>query len=118
MVGCSVQFLNSQLFANVKHKVDIRLVPLSERRAFGTPSSRITSSVSDLMSLTAFWSGTGNTKGHLVKIPPRDSSLSQSWITDIHSQNLKSTPNWHRGKRWSVNSSVSIDYCILLASVW
>ena len=49
-----------------------RFVPRSDRSDSGTPKQGITSSASSLAILSAFWSGTANAEGHLVK---------RSWTT-------------------------------------
>lgn len=46
-------------------RCESKLLPLSDRRASGTPTSGITSSASSRAMHTAFWSGTEKTKGYL-----------------------------------------------------
>ena len=82
--NCSMRCINM-----IRVKVDIRLVRLFERRASGTPNNGMTSSVSNLTSLTAFWPGTCiATKCQLIikslKAIVWWFPKSQSWVTPWH----------------------------------
>ena len=76
---------------------DNKLVPRSERRVSGTPKTGmiIISSTNNFTTFCVFWSGTGNTIGHLVR---------KSWKTitclfpcSVFGRSITSTPSIWKG---------------------